>query len=294
MTEHKSIPLQKFLSNIKQKGYSYTKVYAQGPEVKFIQLYSNLQRKPFLLQVPSQFVIYSTATDHMLDLVENDYRNFRQREYLNKINLHDAACLSECNLSVKDGTEFSCYLIDSIPDALSEDEIEDLEDLGKEEDFSSSDSDIEIDDYPVEDIYPVFNMASFIKNLDDFEETVLEHYSAITEAEEEMNETEVEKLLQTFDNQKTQLKDRIFSIHKNAYNTRRDIAKCGDNLKRIYLLKEQSTVERDRVRFKIERLEVDTEEKIDALNEKLREQRNQADVLLQKYRTFIERFDLIE
>ena len=264
MSEPQSIPLQKFLSNIKQKGYNFTRIYTQGPEVKFIQLYSCLQRKSFLLQVPSRFVIYSTETDHMIDQVENDSRNYRQREYLAKINLRDVACSSGANLCVKNDTVFSCYLLDNMPDGSSSD-AEDLEPIESE-----SESDIEIDDFPVEDIYPVFNMMSFTKNMDNFEETVLEHYSIITEAEEEMNETEVEKLLQTFDTQKKQLKECIFAIHKEAYNTRRDIAKYGDNLQRIYQLKEQSSEERDRVRFKVERLAVETEEKIDALNEKLK------------------------
>ena len=239
MSELKSIPLQKFLSKIKQKGYSSTKVYTQGPEVRFIQLYSNLQRKPFLLQVPSRFVIYSNETDYMLEKEEYDYRSFRQREYLEKIKLRDGACCSKYNLCVKNNTVFTCYLIDSMPEATlnDDDDLEELEtstDLKEEDAFSDAESDIEIDDYPVEDIYPVFNMMSFIKAMDNFEETVLENYTMITEAEEEMNETEVERLLQTFDNQQSQLKDRIFSIHKEAYNTRRDIEQCGASLQKIY------------------------------------------------------------
>ena len=108
MSELQSIPLQKFLSNIKQKGYNLTKIYAQGSEVRFIQLHSNLQRKPFLLQVPSRFVIYSTEPDHIIDKEDNDYRSFRQREYLQKIKLDDVACFSKYNLCVKYSIVFSC------------------------------------------------------------------------------------------------------------------------------------------------------------------------------------------
>ncbi len=282
MSKLESMPLQKFLCNIKQKGYTSTQVYAQGPEVKFIQLYSNLQRKPFLLQVPNRYTIYSTAPDHMLDRIENDYRNFRQRGYLDKITLDNVACFSKHNLCVKNNTVYGCYLIDSMLQ-------EDLEDLS-----DSDSSDIEVDDYPVEYIYPVFNMMSFIKHIADFEDTVLEHYTAITGTEEEMNENEVENLLQTFEKQKKILKDRIYKIHQDAFNTRRDISQAGTNLQRIYTLKERSAEERDRIRFGIERLAVETEEKIDILNDKLREKRNQADTLLKKYRKFIEQFDLIE
>jgi len=288
MSEFKSISLQKFSNNIKEKGYTSAKFYTQGTEVKFIQLYSKLQRKAFLLQVADKFVIYNTDCEYILNPTESDYRSFRQQQYLTKIKLSKVACLSKYNLCVKDDTTFSCYLIDTLDEDI--DELEDTEEFSSE---SSSESDIEIDDFSVEDIYPVFDIKSFIKDIDNFEELVLNNYSAITEAEEEMNELEVEKLLQTFDFQKRKLKDRIFSIHKDAYNTHRDISKYGEALQRTYLLKERSTEERDRLRFKIERLANETEEQIDSLNEKLREQRNQADMILQKYWKIIERFDSI-
>ncbi|KKK81570.1 hypothetical protein LCGC14_2812110, partial [marine sediment metagenome] len=104
-------------------------------------------------------------------------------------------------------------------------------------------------------------------------------------------EAEVE---QTFDGQQKTLKNRIYGIHKETYNIRRDISQSGSYLQRIYSLKEQSSKERDRIRFRIERLAIETEEKIDILNDKLRDKRNQADALLKKYWKFIEQFDLIE
>ena len=208
MSELKSIPLQKFLGSIKQKGYASTRVYTQGNEVKFVQLHSNLQRKPFLLQVPSRFVIYSTETDHILDCTENNYRNFRQRGYLEKIKLRDVACFSKHNLCVKNNNVYSCYLIDNMSQA-QEDDLEELDTDQDSPDLSDNDSDIEIDDYPVEDIYPVFSMMSFITDMNNFEDIVLEHYTTITEAEEEKNEDEVEQLLRTFDGQQKTLKDRI-------------------------------------------------------------------------------------
>nr|QBK87499.1 MAG: hypothetical protein LCMAC201_04090 [Marseillevirus LCMAC201] len=296
MTE--SIPLQKFLSNITQKGYTSTKVYIQESKVRFVQLYSNLQHKPFLLQVPNRFVIYSTGADHLLDYIENNYRNYRQREYLEKINLRDVACFSKDSLCVKNNNVYNCYLVDytaDSPELLRTTPVVSPRSLRGKHDESVDDdsSDIEIDDYPVEDIYPVFNMMIFVDNMDNFEDIVVKYYNIITTGEEENNENEVERLLQTFDNQKKILKDHIYRIHKEAYNTRRDISQTGSNLQRIYSLKEQSTEERDRVRFKIERLTIETEEKIDVLNNKLRDNRNQADSLLKKYWKFIEQFDLI-
>lgn len=274
------VPLQKFISNIKQKGYSYAKVYTQGSEVKFIKLFSCLQRKAFLLQVPSRFGL-SSETDHMIVPVENDYRNFRQCEYLSKIKLHNVACSSKENLCIKNDNIYSCYHVDSLQQGIDDVEGE----------IDTSDDDIVIDDYPVEDIYPVFNMESFTQNIDNFEESVLHQYTIITEAEEEMNEIEVEKLLNSFDEQKKQLKERIFDIHKETYNIRRDIIKHGNNLQNIYKLKDQSSGERDRLRFKVERLAIETEEKIDSLNDKLKLNRNQADLLLKNYRKYIARFD---
>ncbi len=277
--------LQEMLGTIKQQGYASIKIYTQGTEVKFVQLQSNLQRKPFLLQFPCRYSINSTKTDHILNEIQGNYRSYRQEEYLKKILLQHVACLSERNLCIKNDNIITCYLLDSILDSDSYSELNNIDSDGDD-----SNQDIEIDDYPVKDIYPVFNIMSFMKNITDFEDQVTKSYYIIHEAEEKMNETEVEQLLQLFDKQKEQVKERIFVIHKEAYNIRRDISNVGAKLQRIYELKKNSEIEKDRIRFRLDRLSIEAEAQLDTLNSNLYEKRDKADVLLKRYLKYIEQF----
>lgn len=269
--------LQKLLVSLKQRGYSSLKVYSEDSKIRFIKVCSPLERKPFLLQVPST-EHYCGCSDHLLEPEEHCYRNYRQREYLNMIKLSDLACFSNHNLCVKNSEIITCFILDTM-------QSEDTSNISELDD-------IVIDDYPVQDIYPVFNISQF-QELDDPEETILEYYSKIITAEESMNEEQVTRLLDLFDVQKHTLKTMIYEIHKEAFNTRRDIQQCGQNLKRIYTLKERTTDKRDTVRFQIGRLAMETENKIDNLNDTLRCLRNRADSLINKYSEYIDRFNNI-
>lgn len=273
-----SISLQRFISNAKSAGYTPI-LYTLENQVLFIKLYSKLHRKPFMLQVPSRHIIQSKNVDHILEISENNYQNYRQREYLTGVGLDSVVCSSKINLCIKSGTVFNNYLVDNLVD---------------ESDDSESDSDIEIDDYPVEDIYPMYNMMTFLQYINEFEDRVQQDYETIIQAEEEMNENNVQHLLMAFDQQKLSLKEKLFHIHQDAYNIRRDISKYGKNLQRSYSLKEKTINEKDRVRFQVERLVAETEAQIDTLNDKLKENRDHADLLLLKYQKYIEQFKLIE
>lgn len=275
------IELQKIITVLKQCRYTVVQTFNIGTEAKFLLLYSSLQRKPLVVDIDSEKSLYSGSPDHILEPTECNYRNYRQREYLSKIDLQNVACLSSENIALKkNGEVFDCYLF--LNEGKEPETDSDLE--------LSEDDDIEVDEHPVEDIYPLYRLSSLLDEPSNFEETVLKDHLTIVEAEEEINETEVQKLLAIFDSQKRQLKARIFEIHEEAYNIRRDIAKFSINLQRIYSIKERSENERDRVRFKIERMALEAEEKIDHLNEKLRQKRNQSDLLLKKYQKYIEQF----
>ena len=280
MTEFNSTALQELLDDIQHKGYVISKLYAEDRSVLFVGVCSKLQRKPFLLDLNGHTDLTSSKPDILLELGETDYRSFRQAEYLKRIDLSGVACLSKRNMCVKKG---NCYLISG-----SDDE---EEAVANSDDESDDCIDIEIDDYPIEDILPVFTLEQFKADLD--EEKILESYATIYEAEEEINEDEVNKLLEIFDEQKAKIKELIFEIHKEEYNIRRDLSQQGTNLQRVYALKERSSKERDRVRFKIERLALETEKAIDSLNDNLCERRIRANKLLHKCRDYIERFDFI-
>lgn len=275
-----TITLANFSSNVKKCGYTVEKVYYVQDHIKYVLLYTSLQRKPFIVEVSN---ITSPYPENVLEPAENDYHNFAQRDCLGKINLPRLACFSTHNCCIKTEGEYICYLFDAVSESASlSDEPED------------SDSDIEIDDYPIEDIYPVYMTSSFLdedsKPVEKFEEIVLADYSVIVDDEETMNEKDIAQLLKQFDDQKSAIKEKMYIIHRNAYNTRRDIAQQGLNLQKAYILRDRSVNESDRIRFRIERLVSETEEKIDRLNKNLREQRSQADCLLKKYWRYIKKF----
>lgn len=271
------ISLGEVSSQIKKYGYSSIKIYTKGTQVKFIQLNTNLQRKPFLLQLSHQYSMNSTRTDHILTEIQGNYRSFRQEKYLTKIPVHNIACLSDTNLVVKNNQSMTGYLIDSI-----------LEDSDSELDDNSDD--IEVDDFPVKEIYPVFDLQNFLKNISDFEEQVILNYSTIYKSEEEINEQDVEKLLLLFENQKKHVKEQIYQLHQNTYNTRRDIVATGDKLLRLYKIKRQSESAKDNIRFEIDRLSLEIESQIDILNNNLSKKRDEADKLINVYIKYINSF----
>lgn len=278
--------MEKVLTIIKNKGYTSTTVYTEDKKVKFIQLHSDLQRKPFLIKVDEKFTINFDYADHTIIQTEPDYRSFRQREYLAGVDLDTTVCRSASNLCVKNGDTITCYILD----VNVKEELE-VESIPSDDEAQSTDSDVKIDDFPVQDIYPLYDIGEFIKQIGSFEHVVLESYQSIVDAEEKMNEQSVEKLLNLFDQQKVLLKERIYKLHLDAYNIRRDITKTGNNLQRVYELRSRSTHEKDRVRFKLDRLVAETEENIDSLNEKLRETRNDASQLLDRYFGYVDKFN---
>jgi hypothetical protein len=276
--------IQEFLQELKHVGYHNIILYTEELQVKFIELSTLSQRRPFLIYISAGLNFRSKEVDHLLEKEESNYKNYRQREYLEKIKLETVACLSNHNICLKLKENIFCYAIDSI-DIVSDNDVSEKDDL--------IDADIMVDDYSVHDIYPVFHIKDFMTRISIFEDIVLQNYEIITKAEEEMNETEVESLLSMFEKQKTKLKDTIYQLHCDAYNTRRDIFKVGKNLAEIYAIKNQSETEKDRTRFRIERLAKDTEDKIDSLNKNLRQKRNDADLLLKRYRQHLEQLSLV-
>lgn len=286
----KTISLQKFITTIKDNGYSPTKMYTLHSNIKYIELCLNLRRKPLLIRIPDNLIVHNNVSNYAMVNDDVNYRNYRQREYLGKITLDQVACVSEKNLCVKSGEDYECYTIEDIDPDIEEPESTDPE----PNDYSDSESfEITIDEYPVNNILPVYNLDTFVET-EQFEQMVIDDYSLIVDVEEEINELRVQTLIEQFDKQQHQIKDRMYELHSKAYNARRDIEKCSDNLERIYKLKEKTKNENDRTRFKVDRMATETEEKIDNLNEKLAVYRETADSLLGKYTDYITKFSAID
>lgn len=285
-------PFEDIINKIRCSNYDVKKLFMQDSMVRLIELSSNTLGYDFLIEIPSSKTIDKQQIDSqdfsIIEESDNDYKNHRQREYLKNIQIENIVCKSKKNFTIKNKNIYRCYLIDYFLPS----DAENISDIENEN--ANENEDIEIDDFPVENIFPIFDINDFTENLDNFSETLIEIYAEITETEEMMNEQEVIKLLEKFDEQKTQLKERIFHIHQNAYNLRRDISKTGENLNRIFALKYKSQNSSDRVRFKIDRMASETQEQIHKLKNKLSQQRNKADNLLKKYWNYIGKFDQIE
>lgn len=282
--------LQGLIDSIRRKGYTQLKMYAENTHIRLLVITSTLHRKEFVVILPQRW--RTNAPNHTLDEIEINYMSYRQREYLQKIGLDQVACFSTKNICIKKETEYTCYLLDPISDEgpSPTERIEELSDEEEDDDRSSISDDIEIDDFAVGMVLPVVEYDYFMKCDENFEEIVIQHHDIIRVAEEEMNSAEVDRIIQMFQAQEKLVKEKMFEIHKRAYHLRRDLDKYGKNLEKLYSIKERSQGEKDLVRFKIDRLILETEEHIDELNKDLTRGRDIADVTLKKYVKYIETF----
>lgn len=274
----------KFTEYLARSSYKAVQTFAFNQQIYFLKLVSIYTRTYFLINTIDQD-FFTNGPDHTLLNEEHNYKNYRQRVYLEKID-SNVACVSKENLCFKNQNHYLCYKLDCV-----EEELSDPDECQSED---SVELDIKIDDYPIGEILPVINYKQFIDIMNECEDTLLEQYNIINKTEEMMNEQEVKELLLLFDNQKEILKETIYDSHRDAYNIRRDIEKIGNNLKRIRQLQKRSVNERDLVRFKVDRLALETEEKLDNLHLKLSECRNSSDNLLKKYRDYIDSYKNIK
>jgi hypothetical protein len=146
---------------------------------------------------------------------------------------------------------------------------------------------VSIDDFPIEQVLPIVTDANVP------EEEILKACAIITESEEEINELAVQDILDSFDAQKELVKSKIFDLHKQQYHLRRDISDKGQTLQRILALQARSVGEKDRVRFKIDRMLTETTTEIDRLNFKLEESRRSCTQALEGYRKYLDRFSRV-
>jgi hypothetical protein len=266
-----SISLHGFLTKFTENYYTISSIYNQDSQVKYILLLTPLQRKPFLLDIPDTLNIHSSRFDYtLIQDSETNYKSFRQRDYLSNLSIDNIACITEQNITIKKNG-IQVYIF--------------KETITEETD--SNDEDIVVDEYKVSNVYPVFNIINFLKEIANFEMRVNEQYSLLTQVEEEYNEAQVIKVIEKFEIQKKDFKEMLFNVHKNGYNIRRDIEKASLQLEKLYNLKKNSLNEKDRVRFKLERLISEMENKLDHLNEQLSQYRNMGDSILTKYNDYM-------
>jgi hypothetical protein len=264
--------LQAFLTKFNEYNYSIGDIYNEN-RVKYILLLTPLQRKPFLLEFPEIINIQTNRFDLTLEEEkELNYKSFRQREYLLNLELNNIACITEENMTIKINNLVSVYR---------------FKESNEKHEVDSSDEDIDIHEYKVSSVYPVFSVVVFMKEIASFEKKVVEIYTLLTETEEKYNEQQVIGVIEKFENQKKTFKDLIFDIHKKAYNIRRDIVKTSEQLEKMYELRKKSVNEKDRIRFKLERLISETETKLDQFNDQLSQYRNMGDCVLKKYNDYI-------
>lgn len=265
--------ISNFIEKIKKERYTKPQIYVCNDTVIMFDLLTpNRHRFVILINQP----LKAETFDYLLEKEDCDYRNFRQRQYLQKINIDNLCCITDKNICIKTQNIYKCYNLEGILDV--------------EDDDSESSDDINIKEYPVTNIYPAFQLPYFIKNIKNFENIISESYKIITKDEETQNEIEVKKLISLFEKQGKTIKNSIFEIHKKCFNIRRDIDKYTTNLDRIYKLRDKTGDSNDQILFKIDRLATETETQIDQLNKTLQNERNKADLLLKNYHKYITRF----
>lgn len=144
----------------------------------------------------------------------------------------------------------------------------------------------EINDIGV--LYPVFNLIYFLsaKNFKDVLKIVL---MSLTEQEEKYNENVSSELIASIEKLKINVKDSLYEINKKSFNIKRDILKHTEALNKLLVMKQTSVNKKDTLRFNVERLIMETEEKIDLLHSELIEQRNSINNIVLGYKKWINR-----
>jgi len=287
--------LQKLLNKIQEHGYSGVQLYTYAGELKLFKLTSQLYRKQFYVVIPNTYLISVSNSDYILHEEEINYKSQRQRNYLHSIPLDKLVCTSNTNICIK---TTNTYIIYELDDIQIDDDISEHSDISQHthstEDMSSVASSIDIDEYNVEQITPYILLPDFLEILNSYEQnTLLPIYQQLEEFEEQLNEQQVERLLDSFTQQQHIIKEQLFQHHKRLYNLKCDIKEHSDKLARLYTLKQESIHSKDRVRFKIDRLIVDIENTIDKLNINIQSEREYSDKLIQQYSIYINKFQTL-
>ncbi len=149
--------------------------------------------------------------------------------------------------------------------------------------YSSSNSVLEVGS-----VYPVFNILYFVSCKQDIFQSVLTEIVAdIVRQEEEFNELSSEMVINSLEEMRKQIKEKLYNINKSSFNTHRDIIKNTEALDKLGKLKLESVDKKDSIRFNIERLITETENTIEELYEKLAKERNEINKIMRKYSGYL-------
>ncbi len=311
--------LNKLIYNINDKGYKRIKLYTEdNDKVRFILVSSSI---PFMLNIPN--TINMSVTEKYQDLVENNFdlnlipkpisrsktlanlasnaaesvknldivkkgksstrSNVKksiinpQETFLNNIKTSEwskikgiggpgyipgICCLTDTNICLKSAILYNDVYFN----------------------YSSSLS----DSREIGSVYPVFNILYFVSCKQDIFQSVLTEIVAdIVRQEEEFNEASSEKLVNSLEEMRKQIKEKLYNINKSSFNTHRDIIKNTEALDKLGKLKLESADKKDSIRFNIERLITETENTIEELYEKLAEERNEINKIMRKYSGYL-------
>lgn len=272
-----------------QHGFTNIKLYAQNGDLRCIETITKYYRKPFFIMVPNTITIKIDSRDVSVTEYQNDYTNKLQRDFLDHLPIDGVLCKSNKNITLKHNKTYSHFLIEC--DTDSESESSHSSECSESLSVSSTDT-IEIEEYPVDNVMAYWFLPVFMDNISTFETTfVLPVYHKIFTWEEMWNEKRVEHLLHTFDIQKNILKQKITNIHEKIYNIHHDIEAHSKKLERLYILQHQSTHEKDRKRYKINRLILEVQATMDELHEDMKRQRILSDRLIHHYLNYTSRFN---
>jgi hypothetical protein len=133
-------------------------------------------------------------------------------------------------------------------------------------------------------LYPIFNILYFLECKPDVFNSVLTTIVAdIVRQEEEFNEKSSQNIVDSLEELRKKVKEKLYEINKLSFNTRRDIIKNTEALDKLAKMKLESVDKKDSIRFNIERLIAETESIIEELYINLATQRNEINKITSKY-----------
>jgi hypothetical protein len=274
-----------------QNGFTNIKLYAQNGDLRFIETITKYYRKPLMIVVPNTTTIKIHSRDISITETHNDYRNKVQRDFLESIPMEQVLCKTDKNITIKQNKTFTHFSIEEDMEDEDSSVGTDISENTGEDNENESELSIEIEEYAVDLVLGYWLLPNFLKNISRFEtEYVLPAYNTIFRCEEMSNERRVEHLIDTFEKQKLVLKDKITKIHEKIYNIHQDIEEHSKKLERLYNLQQQASSDKDRKRYKINRLILEVQSMIDTCHEQIQKQRILSEKLIQQYFNYLQKF----
>ena len=274
----------------------------QSDDTKFIHAATPRKQLDFFIISRNQLK-NNYVNQENINLIENDYKSYCQRMHLLDLNVETPlVCTSDRNLCIKLNDECAVYEIDeSSTQSVAATVTDELEQLEIDDTADESMSDIEIGDFPIDSVYPMFTYQNFIDitaetvgstKITNIENIISNIYNNINKGIQNINDSRLKGIKRKFDDMYSRLYREISESYVDIYNLDAEITEYSDKLQKLRdingRLKESDPIE---MRFKTERAITKCKESLATLNARLIQKRNSTNKMINGCYEYIDKFE---